>query len=677
MISKKKTDLKAQKKFQGKIKRKLIFIISFIALIILGGNATVLYFQSLQKTDGAIIDASGRNRMLSQRIGFFAEQVLNGDNDAKKILSEIVNLHEISFYALKNGGIAPGIADDRVLPATLSSIMPKVLYAEDLWVKYKEKAEIVINEPTFIAGKINSEVASAMFFIEQNGPEMLRRNNEMVKAYVIMNDSKQIQLNNILYTAVIINLLFLFWLTYIVRNFTKSLYSITGVAEDLMAGNLLSRSKIKTKDELQILSMTLNKVADEILRSQSVLEGQVHNRTEELNKSRENLEKQRQAILNILEDIEEEKDNVSKEKDKITAILQSIGDGVFVIDANHKIFMFNGAASAISGFGASTVIGLSCDRYLDFVYEKEGNKANQFIHDAMSTGEVKELPMHCAIVNKKGKNVSVSATAAPLKDQEGSVIGAVIVFKDVSKEAAIDRTKTEFVSLASHQLRTPLSTVNWYAEMLLNGDAGYLQPEQANYVEEIYRGNQRMVDLVNALLNVSRLELGTFAVEPKKIDMIAEAESVLGELEPQIGEKKLKIKTEFGKISEIMADPNLFRIILHNLLSNAVKYTPEKGEVKLSISFDNGNINLEVSDSGFGIPKEQQDKIFTKLFRADNVKEKDTTGTGLGLYIVKSIVDHSGGKIRFESQENKGTTFFITLPRTGMVKKEGSRKLDA
>ncbi len=212
--------------------------------------------------------------------------------------------------------------------------------------------------------------------------------------------------------------------------------------------------------------------------------------------------------------------------------------------------------------------------------------------------------------------------------------------------------------------------------MLLAGDAGKLNKEQKQFIDEIYAGNQRMVALVNALLNVSRLELGTFMIDPTPIDLKEMAQSVIKELEPGIKEKKLKITSLFDKkLKKINLDSGLTRMIFQNLLSNAIKYTPNKGSVKLTIKEEKKNVLISVSDTGFGIPKDQQDKIFTKLFRASNVREKNTEGTGLGLYIIKSIVENSNGNIYFISEEKKGTTFFVSLPLSGMQKKFGEKKI--
>jgi signal transduction histidine kinase len=257
----------------------------------------------------------------------------------------------------------------------------------------------------------------------------------------------------------------------------------------------------------------------------------------------------------------------------------------------------------------------------------------------------------------------VSSVIAPVV-LNSKIVGAVEVFRDITREREMDKAKTEFVSLASHQLRTPLSAVNWYSEMLLAGDAGSVTPEQRKYIEEIYHGNLRMVDLVNTLLDVSRIELGTFTMESKPIDIIKLTKEIISEHKLHISEKKIHFSSSFEKnFFNIQIDPKILSMVIHNLLSNAIKYTAPQGKVHISLSFKRkGYVLLKCSDTGYGIPKAQQDKIFTKLFRADNVIGKDTQGTGLGLYIAKSIVEQCGGKIWFTSKENKGTVFFAELP---------------
>jgi PAS domain S-box-containing protein len=367
--------------------------------------------------------------------------------------------------------------------------------------------------------------------------------------------------------------------------------------------------------------------------------------------------------------------NIKEAKAKDEAMLASIGDGFIATDKDGVIVLVNKVFESIFGWESKEVYGKKLADVVAMFDErgKEVPESNRLITEALT-----QTTTTAALQYKKkdGSLFPVAVTVSPII-LEGTVIGAVEIFRDVTKEKQIDKAKTEFVSLASHQLRTPLSTVSWYTEMLLAGDAGKITKEQKKYLKEVYISNQRMVELVNALLNVSRLELGTFAVKLEPTDIVAVIRSVVKEQKPQINAKKQQVQFEFANNLPILqADPKLLGIVFQNLLSNAIKYTEENGVIRLSVSLEGTDIVATVSDNGWGIPKDQQDKIFTKFFRADNVKEQDTEGTGLGLYIVKSIVEYSGGHVSFQSEETKGTTFRISLPKTGMQKKEGSKTLD-
>jgi signal transduction histidine kinase len=241
----------------------------------------------------------------------------------------------------------------------------------------------------------------------------------------------------------------------------------------------------------------------------------------------------------------------------------------------------------------------------------------------------------------------------------------------------LDLAKDGFVSIASHQLRTPLTALKGYTGMLLDGDAGPLNDKQREYLTEIKNANDRMINLITALLNVSRVDLGVFIVEPEQINLQNVAEDALKDLELKINEKKLLVNKNFEKdLPSINADLNIIRMIFQNLFSNAVKYTPPTGSITLTVKKDGANVLISVADTGYGIPKNAQPKIFTKMFRADNARVKDPDGTGLGLYIIKETIEKTGGKIWFESKENKGSTFYVAIPLEGMKKKEGSRRLE-
>jgi len=243
------------------------------------------------------------------------------------------------------------------------------------------------------------------------------------------------------------------------------------------------------------------------------------------------------------------------------------------------------------------------------------------------------------------------------------IVGAVETFRDISKEHEADKAKTEFASLVSHQLRTPFATINWYIELLLSEDIGKLNKKQKQYLEEAYHASKRMINLVNILLSISRIEMGTTIIENKLTDIISLMEIILKENKLEIKNKKLRLHTIYGKnIPQIKVDPKQLSMVFQNLLSNAIKYTPLGGKIDMEISVKEDNVIVSVKDTGIGIPKSAQPYIFTRFFRADNAKENEPEGAGLGLYILKSIIDQMEGKIWFKSLENKGTTFYITFP---------------
>ncbi|HTE48779.1 MAG TPA: ATP-binding protein [Candidatus Paceibacterota bacterium] len=380
----------------------------------------------------------------------------------------------------------------------------------------------------------------------------------------------------------------------------------------------------------------------------------------------------RGATINLLEDLTVEKEALEIGRAKEAAILFSIGDGIIATDANRRIIIMNKVAENLLGWKIDEAIGKLYSNVVTLEDEKGTfipveEPIYKAFKEGTTTSDIKTTS-GLYLVGKNKTKVPVAITVSPVI-WGSKIIGAVEVFRDVTEEKAIDKAKTEFVSLASHQLRTPLTAISWYTEMVLNEDVGKITPEQKKYLEQIYRGNQRMVELVNTLLDVSRIEMGTFAVDLKLIDVIEIARNVFSEQTLEILQKELKIKEDFGKdIPKFMADAKLFGIVFQNLISNAIKYTPVGGTIEFSISMDKKNILTKITDTGYGIPEKQQSKIFSKLFRADNVLDKDTTGTGLGLYIAKSVVENSGGKIWFESKENAGTTFYVTIPMYSVKK---------
>ena len=431
--------------------------------------------------------------------------------------------------------------------------------------------------------------------------------------------------------------------------------------------------KLTRSGNSRVVSIPIEMLADLGWREKQKVKAQ----TAEIVQKSKGMADQQKAVLNILEDVEEEKNKselIAHDLEKFKLAVENASDHIVITDPEGITLYANKGVEKITGFTKEEVIGKKAG-----IFNNWGGKMEEKFYAKMwKTIKENKQPFSGEVKNhrKNGEEYIAFASLAPVLSKKGEVLFFVGIERDITKEKQIDKAKSEFVSLASHQLRTPLSTINWYVEMLLAGDAGKLNDEQKNYLDEVYRGNQRMVELVNSLLNVSRLELGTFTIEPELIDITKLADGAVEDLAHNISVKKQKlIKTYDKKIPKIKVDKKLTRMIFENLLSNAVKYSPEKAKISVKITKKLKTVEIIISDTGMGIPIEQQERVFTKLFRADNVRETDTEGTGLGLYIIKQILDQSNGKISFKSEKNKGTSFTINIPLTGMVKKEGTKKL--
>jgi len=228
---------------------------------------------------------------------------------------------------------------------------------------------------------------------------------------------------------------------------------------------------------------------------------------------------------------------------------------------------------------------------------------------------------------------------------------------------AQNKKPAEEIFFAYHQLRTPLISSKWIAEMLLKGEAGTINPEQESLLKDLYSAIGHANRLVGHLLSTARIDSGELHVKPESVDLERVYSDVIKEFQPMIVKKSHTLVFKKPKdLPRVNTDPRYLQEILDNLISNSIKYTPDKGKIELSINAEKSFFLFTVKDNGMGIPKAQQKKIFNKFFRADNAVQKSNDGTGLGLYIVNGLAKSLGGKIWFESSENKGTTFYFRLP---------------
>lgn len=392
-------------------------------------------------------------------------------------------------------------------------------------------------------------------------------------------------------------------------------------------------------------------------------------------------------LKKIQEDLQHQNETIQADKIHDDAIINSVGDALIITDKDGKVVQMNKNAEELTSLLMEDSRGKSLSQVLP-ILDMNGNVVSMENRPMTEVFNKKEKVIRDIIFMhpKRGKLI-FNLTATPVL-LWGNIIGVIDLLRDVTEEKAIDRMKTDFISLASHQLRTPLTSISWYCEMLLSGDAGQTTDEQTKFVQEVYDGSQRMVKLVNALLNVSRIEAGTYMISPESVNVAHLTRCILNESRPQIDEKKLTVNLEKEEIPDMQLDPNLMTIILQNLLTNSIKYTREGGSINIYLKIvkkgtvmkesiiDQDSLLIQIEDNGIGVPYSQKNQVFQKMFRADNARKASSDGNGLGLYQTSSLIVHAKGKIWFESEEDKGTTFFVLLPLSGMVKREGTKKID-
>jgi signal transduction histidine kinase len=452
--------------------------------------------------------------------------------------------------------------------------------------------------------------------------------------------------NQLVFFSALLALFVSFLSLIISRIIVKPIIQLSHVADRLSQSDFTTAITYthESNDELGMLSQAFKRMAERLKESYETLENKVHERTVALVEA----------------------------KAKDDAILASIKEGIVVTDAQGHPIYSNDSAKHI--LGLLPTADQDAEKNLHYgIFEKDQTTlvpVEKLPIERAIRGEIVEGDIFFLRNAANPHGVFVRGNAAPIRSA-GNISGAVCTFIDVTIDQEIDKAKTEFVSIASHQLRTPATSIRWYTEMLLGKDVGPLNKTQRKYLNEIYRSDRNMIELVNALLNVSRIELGTFALQTRFANLEKLIEDILRESAPQISDKKIKLKKEYSAKEEIETDPQMLRVVLQNLMANAIEYTPIKGTISCKVTVSKGGAEIIISDSGCGIPPHAQKKIFTKFFRADNARVVKPDGNGLGLYITKSIVEALHGTISFISHEGSGTTFTVILPLHIQAKKKG------
>lgn len=430
---------------------------------------------------------------------------------------------------------------------------------------------------------------------------------------------------------------------------------------------------IFARDQLGELASAFNVLVERMRESHWLLEETVREKTRALEENlkeyeerNEILDKTKTATLNVLEDAVETKNKLEIQRNELETIISSIGEGLIMVDPDYVITLANPTAAAMLGFSAGELAGKKAYEVVKvFKDGKEMPREERPIARILSLSETVSFGVtdNCSIETVGGKRYPISFFGTPLLVGE-KLRGAVAVFRDITADKELDEAKSSFISVASHQLRTPLTSIRWYSEMLLSEDAGPLNEMQRDFAKEVNEGTLRLYSTIDLLLSLSRIENGTLKNNPENVNIVRLAGEVADELRPQLEPKHLTLSIIPPSVEtpDVHIDPLIVRQVALNLVSNAIRYTNEHGIIEFRIEKRPTDVLCAVKDNGIGISESEKPKIFSKFFRAENAIRQVPDGSGLGLSLVKGLVESWGGTIWFESEEGRGTTFFFTIP---------------
>lgn len=356
---------------------------------------------------------------------------------------------------------------------------------------------------------------------------------------------------------------------------------------------------------------------------------------------------------------------IKMERNELSGIIWNLGDGVIAYDQNFRILIFNRSAERIFNMPSGKVFGqiFFPEKAKDPVFSVLG----QVMYPSLASvvvrrSEMGEYPQISDFVfNNPRMNLSV--TTDKIFDSAGQLLGFVKIIRDRTRETELLRAKSEFIEVAAHQLRTPLTSINWIFQSLAKEN---LADSPKGMVNMGLEAGANVLKTVNDLLDVSQIESGKFGYKFDQTELIPFIENILSELANFAKENGVKIylKKPQDLSIPVFIDAQKLSIAFSNLVINAIKYNTKNGEVSVEIKniTDKPYVQISVKDTGIGIFAEDIQRIFTKFFRSDNAKKSVPNGTGLGLYITKNIIDRHGGQILVESQINRGSVFYFTLP---------------
>ncbi|MBN2356854.1 HAMP domain-containing protein [candidate division KSB1 bacterium] len=414
------------------------------------------------------------------------------------------------------------------------------------------------------------------------------------------------------------------------RKITSPISDFAKSATEIARGNFSQEIKVSSNDEIGRLARLFNYMTTELRRLDN---------------------------MNLAQ--------IIAERNKTQTIIKNIADGVIVTDPALRILLLNASAEKWLALRE----GEAFEKPLsDFIKEEK------MLHIVQEATEGKNMNLPAVEIMLKSadewKPRILQARAARVQQENGDLIGIVTILRDITQQKEIDKLKTELVSMVAHELRSPLTSISGFSELLLDPDLSREQQEE--YAGIILKESNRLGDLINKFLDISRIESGR--IQPKKVplDLSETVQMVVGNNSYLAAKKDIEVEVHApDSISMVVADSGMMEQVFLNLFSNAIKYSPEKTRVDFVVKENESEVIVEVHDQGYGIPAEAMGKLFEKFFRVtENEAVRANTGSGLGLALVKQIVDLHGGKIIVESELGSGSIFSVYLPKASREDEE-------
>ncbi len=367
-------------------------------------------------------------------------------------------------------------------------------------------------------------------------------------------------------------------------------------------------------------------------------------------------------LLKVNTELRDQYEEVDHAHSELGAVLDSVSEAIVLVGPDATFLTVNKRAVELFGIAAEEVLGRKFSEVMPLIERIFADPVG-FAQRVRKTAGDASSEFSDVLLQVWPERRELQLFSTPVTMSGGRHLGRLYVYRDITRERELDRMKSEFVAMVSHELRTPMTSIKGYVDLLLDGEVGELQPEQTEFLSIVRNNADRLVSLINDLLDISRIEAGRIELRRSSVDVAALIETVATSFRPQMEAHLQRLELHVPPdLPPVAGDQDRIAQILTNLLSNAHKYTPRSGGISISAGLEGDQVRVQVCDSGIGMSADEQAQLFTKFFRADHQTVQEAPGTGLGLAITRSLVEAHGGAICVDSAPGRGSTFTFTLP---------------